>query len=396
MKELKDSPDASETVQDHRILLDWSDTTNISDPEHHLPINMQFNDGHRLSITVYSVLMVFSAVANITILVLLVKRRRQQPSRINTMLMHLAIADLLVTFLMMPLEIAWAFTVQWLAGDVMCRIMSFFRIFGLYLSSFVLCCISIDRYYAVLKPLHLVDLDRREKCLIISAWMGAVICSTPQMFLFHTENHPNITWYVQCVTYHSFPTYAQELAYSISGMVMMYAFPLGVIIFSYASILLEIFRRTRNPGCADSVTRSSLGFLGKAKIRTLKMTIIIVFVFFVCWTPYHVMCVWYWYDRDSALHVDQRIQKGLFLFACTNSCANPVVYGIFNIRARRKTAKCSCRESGRSKCSRSHKDVVCLYSWKRSTKQQMSTRQDTYVSCTDAQTEALQRNNIEK
>lgn len=97
MKDLKDSPDASETVQDHRNLLDWSDTTNISDPEHHLPINMQFNDGHRLSITVYSVLMVFSAVANITVLVLLVKRRRQQPSRINTMLMHLAIADLLVS-----------------------------------------------------------------------------------------------------------------------------------------------------------------------------------------------------------------------------------------------------------------------------------------------------------
>ncbi|CAH1121891.1 unnamed protein product [Ceutorhynchus assimilis] len=339
MKELKDSPDTVETVQDHRNLLDWSETTNTTDLEHHLPINMQFNDGHRLSITVYSVLMVFSAIANITVLVLLIKRRRQQPSRINTMLMHLAIADLLVTFLMMPLEIAWAFTVQWLAGDVMCRIMSFFRIFGLYLSSFILCCISIDRYYAVLKPLHFVNLDRREKFMIISAWVGAVICSTPQTYLFHVENHPNITWYVQCVTYHSFPTYVHELAYSVSGMVMMYAFPLTVIIFSYSSILLEIFRRTRNPGCADSVTRSSLAFLGKAKIRTLKMTIIIVFVFFVCWTPYHVMCVWYWYDRDSALHVDQRIQKGLFLFACTNSCANPVVYGIFNIRARRKTAK---------------------------------------------------------
>ncbi|XP_050295995.1 adipokinetic hormone/corazonin-related peptide receptor variant I [Anthonomus grandis grandis] len=339
MKELKDPSDAIETVQDHRNLLDWSDTTNISDPEHHLPINMKFNDGHRLSITVYSTLMVFSAIANITVLVLLVRRRKLQPTRINTMLIHLAIADLLVTFLMMPLEIAWAYTVQWLAGDLMCRIMSFFRIFGLYLSSFVLCCISIDRYYAVLKPLNLVNLDRREKFMIAGAWMGAVICSSPQMFLFHVEHHPNITWYVQCVTYHSFPTYTHELAYNISGMIILYAFPLAVIIFSYASILLEIFRRTRNPGCADSITRSSLGFLGKAKIRTLKMTIIIVFVFFVCWTPYHVMCIWYWYDRDSALHVDQRIQRGLFLFACTNSCANPVVYGIFNIRARRKAAK---------------------------------------------------------
>lgn len=47
---------------------------------------------------------------------------------------------------MMPLEIAWAATVQWLAGDVMCRVMMFTRTFGLYLSSYVLICIAIDRY----------------------------------------------------------------------------------------------------------------------------------------------------------------------------------------------------------------------------------------------------------
>lgn len=42
----------------------------------------------------------------------------------------------------------------------------------------------------------------------------------------------------------------------------------------------------------DKLRRSSLGFLGRAKIRTLKMTVIIVLVFFVCWTPYYVMMVW--------------------------------------------------------------------------------------------------------
>ncbi|CAH2009883.1 unnamed protein product [Acanthoscelides obtectus] len=94
--------DVAETVQDHRNLLDWSVTNETGGVQHHLPISMRFNDGHRLSIAVYSVLMVFSAVANITVLVLLAKRRKQSPSKINTMLMHLAIADLLVTFLMMP------------------------------------------------------------------------------------------------------------------------------------------------------------------------------------------------------------------------------------------------------------------------------------------------------
>ncbi|KAF4527496.1 hypothetical protein B566_EDAN015433 [Ephemera danica] len=35
------------------------------------------------------------------------------------------------------------------------------------------------------------------------------------------------------------------------------------------------------------------------------------------------------------MKVDQRVQKALFLFACTNSCMNPIVYGAFNIRVKR-------------------------------------------------------------
>ncbi|XP_017770687.1 PREDICTED: gonadotropin-releasing hormone II receptor-like [Nicrophorus vespilloides] len=319
-------------VEDHRNLLEWSA---VSLDNSTLPIDMRFNDGHRLSIIVYSILMVFSSIGNITVLVLILKRRKSSPSRINTALMHLAIADLLVTFLTMPLEIGWAYTVQWKAGDAMCRIMTFFRTFGLYLSSFVLVCISIDRYYAVLKPLHLTGIDRRGKFMLSAAWMGATLCSMPQMMVFQVEHHPNITWYEQCITYNVLKTHTHEILYAAFGMLMMYAIPLIVIIFTYASILMEIFRKTKESFGSDRIRRSSLGFLGKAKIRTLKMTIIIVLVFFICWTPFYVMMMWYWYDREAAIHVDQRVQRGLFIFACTNSCMNPIVYGVFNIRTRR-------------------------------------------------------------
>jgi hypothetical protein len=46
-------------------------------------------------------------------------------------------------------------------------------------------------------------------------------------------------------------------------------------------------------------------------------------------------CCRYWIDEASAETVDQRVQKGLFLFACTNSCMNPIVYGYFNFRSGR-------------------------------------------------------------
>ena len=100
--------------------------------------------------------------------------------------------------------------------------------------------------------------------MLAGAWIGATLCSLPQvslrlnplvsktnimfqMVVFHVESHPNVTWYMQCVTYNVFPTPAHELTYLLFGMVMMYALPLAVIIFSYAAILMEICRRTRNP-----------------------------------------------------------------------------------------------------------------------------------------------------
>ncbi|XP_065350739.1 adipokinetic hormone/corazonin-related peptide receptor variant I isoform X1 [Cloeon dipterum] len=302
-----------------------------------LPLDMRFNAGHKLSITMYSILFVISATGNLTVFFLLLQRRRGARSRINTMLLHLAIADLLVTFLLMPLEIAWAFTVSWKGGDALCRITAFFRTFGLFLSSFVLICISLDRYYAVLRPMSLTAVDKRGKIMLTTAWIASVVCSLPQVVIFHVEPHPKHTWYEQCVTFNVFPSQRVEFAYTVFGIALMYGLPLAVFLFSYASIICEIYRRSRdidNDG-DDRIRRSSLGYLGKAKIRTLKMTIIIVVVFFVCWTPYNVMSLWYFYDRKSATELDPRIQKGLFLFAVTNSCMNPIVYGAFNIRVRR-------------------------------------------------------------
>lgn len=240
-----------------------------------------------------------------------------------------------VTFLMMPLEIAWAATVSWEAGDAMCRIMAFFRTFGLYLSSFIIICISIDRYYAVMRPLQVLDVYKRGKIMLMIAWMSSVLCSLPQMLVFHVEKHPNFTCFTQCVTFNTFPSYMPEVSYNLFSMVAMYCLPLVVIFYTYTSIFLEICRRSQENG-EGKLRRSSIGFLNRARVRTLKMTITIIVVFIVCWTPYYVMSVWYWIDRSSAREIDERIQRALFFFACTNSSMNPIIYGIFNIRQRNK------------------------------------------------------------
>lgn len=302
--------------------------THLNNSNNELPLDMRFNHGHMVSITVYSVLMLISATGNLTVLTQLVKRRRSgRASRLDVLLMHLAVADLMVTFLMMPLEIAWAGTVQWLAGDLMCRLMMFTRTFGLYLSSFVLICIAIDRYYAILKPLCLTW-EARARRALACAWVCAAFASLPQCFIFHLGEHPDVKGYFQCVSYGSLPTEKHEFAYFLLNMTLMYIAPLLSTLYCSSAALLEIIRRANTDN--DKMRRSGIGILGRARARTLKMTVTIVIVFFACWSPYYCYCLWYWVDQDSVKNLDPAFQKILWLFSCTNSCANPIVYGIFN------------------------------------------------------------------
>jgi len=40
----------------------------------------------------------------------------------------------------------------------------------------------------------------------------------------------------------------------------------------------------------------------------------------------------YWLAPESYEHVDYRVRKFLFLFACANSCVNPLIYGVFSAK----------------------------------------------------------------
>ncbi|KAK7065923.1 hypothetical protein SK128_018509 [Halocaridina rubra] len=146
-----------------------------------MPQDMMFNESHIITISAYSCLMVLSALGNISVLRSIARHKtRTSTSRVSLMIMHLAIADLLVTVLLMPLEIGWAWTVSWEAGDLACRVMAFFRTFGVFLSGFLLVVISIDRYHAVLRPLTVTEAKRRVRLMLWLAWGASVACSIPQ------------------------------------------------------------------------------------------------------------------------------------------------------------------------------------------------------------------------
>lgn len=211
------------------------------------------------------------------------------------MVVHLTIADLIVSFVVMPLEIGWRISVQWFAGNAACKILMFARAFAFYLSSMTLVCLSLDRYLAIAQPLASLKMNRtrrRGRVMILLAWIAATLFALPQTLVFRVLKHPKIE-FLQCTSMNFFSEVLErhygnngvsnnnngngtsneteqspltflgmdaadlEKAYSCVFLVAVYMVPLFVIVVTYANILLKIIRKRRESNGASSSANSS-------------------------------------------------------------------------------------------------------------------------------------------
>lgn len=108
--------------------------------------------------------------------------------------------------------------------------------------------------------MKLADIDRRGKLMLCIAWFASFVFSAPQAYIFHVAKHPNITYYEQCVTYGSFKYQYQEFVYNVLGMILLYALPLIIIIFCYASIYIELYKKSKKcvTGTCPTVTQCAV------------------------------------------------------------------------------------------------------------------------------------------
>lgn len=76
-------------------------------------------------------------------------------------------------------------------------------------------------------------------------------------------------------------------------------------------------------------------------MKTLKMSIVIVICFIVCWTPYYLLGLWYWFFPDDLEgKVSHSLTHILFIFGLFNACLDPIIYGLFTIRFNRGLKNC--------------------------------------------------------
>ncbi|NXQ81718.1 GNRR2 protein, partial [Nyctibius grandis] len=289
-----------------------------------------FSPAAQARVAVTFALFALSAGCNAAVLRAAGGRGGGRRSHTRLLLLHLAAADLLVTVAVMPLDAVWNITLQWRAGDLACRLLMYLRLLAMHASAFVTVVISLDRQAAILRPLAIARARARNRTMLCAAWLLSAGLAVPQLFLFRTVTLRPPHNFTQCTTRGSFPRRWHETLYNMLGFACLFLLPLLIMVCCYARILLRMGSGLFSS--RDVSLRCSRNNIPRARLRMLKMSLVIVSSFILCWTPYYLLGLWYWFcPRAMQKRVSPALTHILFIFGLFNACLDPITYGLFTI-----------------------------------------------------------------
>nr|CAD7454204.1 unnamed protein product [Timema tahoe] len=308
----------------------------------------------------------------------------------NFFIVSLAIADLTVAFLVLPLNVAYSITGRWEFGTQVCKLWLTCDIFCCTASILNLCAIALDRYWAITDPINYAQqrTTRRVTLMIVGVWVLSVIISSPPLIGWNDWNSA-IGGEVRCKL-------TSEQGYIVYSSLGSFYIPLFIMTSVYVEVFFATKRRLRqrersasmhtttmaqrrpsllpsSPGSIgapeqDSVTSTySLTRIKNlavtptspetpregvpiSQILEIKQRIslskerraartlgIIMGVFVVCWLPFFLMYVIVPFCAKCC--PSDKLINFITWLGYINSALNPIIYTIFNLDFRRAFKK---------------------------------------------------------
>ncbi|KYQ56661.1 Cardioacceleratory peptide receptor [Trachymyrmex zeteki] len=196
-----------------------------------------------------------------------------------------------------------------------------------YSSTYVLVALSIDRYDAITRPMNFSGSWWRARALVITAWALSALFSMPIVFLYEEKQIQDTP---QCwidLDPTQWKIYMSLVSFSL------FIAPTLIIGGCYTVIVVTIWSQgaaLRQGPTRDTRRASSRGLIPKAKIKTVKMTFVIVFVFILCWSPYIVFDLLQVYGHIRKTQTNIAVATFIQSLTPLNSAANPIIYCLFS------------------------------------------------------------------
>ncbi|XP_066539972.1 C-C chemokine receptor type 3-like isoform X2 [Hoplias malabaricus] len=243
----------------------------------------------------------------------------QLKSMTDVCLLNLALADLLLV-LSLPF-LAHYSNNSWIFGQAMCKLVLGMYYVGFYGGIFLIMLMTIDRYLVVI--LDVFALRVRTKMYVVLAsliiWIISVSASFPELVYIQTKDTGNDTICSAYLDSSLEENFTQDHSLKVIGLFKMNILGLLVTLLIVGYCFMMVLMR--------------LLTIRTAKKYAMRLVILVMVVFFCCWTPYNIAAFLKGLELKGIIHTDcntsRMIQRSLQIteaLAYFHSCLNPFLY----------------------------------------------------------------------
>ncbi|XP_056378990.1 proteinase-activated receptor 1-like [Hyla sarda] len=247
------------------------------------------------------------------IIIFLFKIKVRKPAVVY--MLNLATADVLFVILL-PFIIIYRFSGNnWLVGEGMCRLVTATLYCNTYCSILLITSISVDRYLAVVYPIHALywRTTTRSWVACIFIWILSIFSTVPLLKVrqTYTINDLNIT---TCYDVLSIKDLQGFLLYFFTSYIsLLFFLPLFITTYCYIGVLRKL-----TSSVIDSTANRS---------RAVVLTVIVLCVFVLCFGPTNIIFLIHFLG-----YLKENSDSSYFAFvfcACISSiscCLDPLIY----------------------------------------------------------------------
>ncbi|XP_054286481.1 tachykinin-like peptides receptor 86C [Macrosteles quadrilineatus] len=315
--------------------------------------------------------MLIIAIGGNVIVIWIVLAHRRMRTVTNYFLLNLSIADLMMSVFNCIFNFVYMLNNDWQFGRPYCTFSNFIANVTVAASVFTLTGISLDRFLAINRPLKPRMSKTSAQITIAAIWLTSLILGSPCLMYSTTVTHrPSGQTACILIWPDGQPLVStMDYIYNLVLFMVTYVTPMAAMLGCYTAMGRELWG-SRSIG---ELTQRQIDSI-KSKRKVVRMFIVIVTIFGVCWLPYHSYFLYTHYHRDVPYSkYVQHLYLMFYWLAMSNAMVNPLIYYWMNARFRQyfRTAVCEWRCLQRSE---QHSDVAdtppmirrCSHSYSRS------------------------------